>query len=73
MTTVKRPGRPPKYDWDLLADGQPHVLYAGKDFVSDLASFRALVHSTAARRGLKVTTSIDKSQKSVAFTFRKDD
>lgn len=73
MSTVKRPGRPPKYDWDLWTDGQPHVKYQGKDFSSDLASFRALVHSTAARRGLKVATNIDKAQKSVSFTFRNDD
>lgn len=66
----RRPGRPAKYKWDLLTNGEQWVLYQGKDFQSELASFRALVWSTAARKGLGVVTSIDKHQKSVTFTFK---
>lgn len=71
--TAKRPGRPAKYDWDSLVDGSQHVLFQGSDFDSELPSFRALVHSTAHRRGKKVATSIDTRNKSVTFTFRDEE
>lgn len=67
----KRRGRPPKYDWELLGDGQLHVLYEGQDFETSCTSFRALVHRSANARGLKADTRIDKNAHSVAFTFFK--
>lgn len=53
-------GRPPKYNWDQITDGQIHVLRRGRDFDTSAISFRALAHRTATARGLKVETSIQK-------------
>lgn len=46
----RRRGRPPKYDWDPLFDGEIHVWFKGEDFQVSPASFRALVHRTASAR-----------------------
>lgn len=53
-------GRPPKYDWDELFDGQTWVLEAGKDYprTSSARSIRSSVYSAAHRRGVRVVTSI---------------
>lgn len=67
----RRRGRPPKYNWDDLFDGEIHVFYQGTDFDTSPTSFRALVHRTAgAREGdWKAETRIDKNAKSVLFKF----
>lgn len=54
-------GRPPKYDWDEITDGQIHVLRKGRDFQTSAVSFRALAHRTASARGMRVTTTIQKA------------
>lgn len=59
-------GRPPKYDWDKITDGQIHVLRKGRDFDTSAVSFRALAHRTATSRGMTVTTNIQKATEDAA-------
>ena len=49
-------GRPPKYDWEKLSDGQPKVLVHGRDYQVATPSFRSAVYAYAARFGLDVKT-----------------
>lgn len=56
-----RRGRPPKYDWDAIADGQVHVLRKGRDFHTSAVSFRALCHRTKQARGMGLETTIQKA------------
>lgn len=58
---TRRRGRPPKYDWDTITDGQIHVLRQGRDFQTSAVSFRALCHRTAAARSLGLETRIQKA------------
>lgn len=71
----RRRGRPPLYDWESYFDGQIHVLYQGRDFNPSPQSFRALVHRTAAAKGVgwKAETQIDKNNNSVSFRFYQED
>jgi hypothetical protein len=49
-------GRPAKYDWAALADGEEHTLEEGVDFSCTAESFAILVRRTARvkRRSVKV-------------------
>ena len=53
-------GRPPKYDWNTIMDGQDKLLFRGGDFGENLTAkdFRVQVLAEANRRNLRVKTSI---------------
>lgn len=63
LAEVPKPrlGRPPKYNWDEITDGQVHVLRKGRDFPTSAVSFRALCHRHASSRGMTVQTHIQKA------------
>ncbi len=73
MSTKRKRGRPPLYDWDSLFDDQIHHYFKGADFQVSIESFRALVHRTASARieggPWKAETKIDKNAQSVSFRF----
>lgn len=62
----RRRGRPPKYDWDTITDGQIHVLRKGRDFPTSAVSFRALCHRTADVRNLDLETRIQNATEDAA-------
>ena len=62
-------GRRESVDWDLLKDGKPYRLEAGKDFPADssTASVQSAAHQAAARRGLKARTTVNDGSVIVQF------
>jgi hypothetical protein len=62
-------GRPPKYDWDLLTNGEVWSGKQGIDFTARLDSFRIYLHEVAAARGLKVKTATKDDE--IRFQFRR--
>lgn len=47
-------GRKPKYDWELLLNGEPHELYENEDYDCTPQSFAALVRYNARVRGIEL-------------------
>lgn len=43
-----------RYDWDVLLDGQEHVLYEGIDYFGPMQNLRSAACFAAKRRGLGV-------------------
>ena len=62
-------GRPPKYPWDVWADGQARRLIRGADFDADLVSFRTMVHRKARDLGLAAFTHINLADSSIQVQF----
>lgn len=54
---MKKRGRPAKYNWDQLLNGEEHRIQT-TDLPVTAENFRSLVHTTARRRGVKATTKI---------------
>lgn len=65
-------GRPRKYPWDQWLDGSYWEIVRGEDFVCQLDSMTAAIHSAAKQRGLSVTTNTNPDNTSIVFrSFRK--
>lgn len=62
-------GRPPKYDWERLTDGQARRLFKDTDFDAELHSFRTMVHRKARDMGLKAHTKINEADASITIQF----
>lgn len=63
-------GRPPKYDWQHLTDGQARRLYKDTDFDAELHSFRTMVHRKARDLGMKAHTKINEADLSITVQFQ---
>lgn len=71
-------GRPPKYPWDLWANGKAWHLRRGnreeidsgdKDFEAELISFRTMVHRKARDLDLGAKTHINRADHSIKVQF----
>lgn len=68
-------GRPQKYDWDSLFNGEEQFCWPGQDFQCAPASFRALIYRTVAVRNLRLLAPVhlDKNTGLVRFRVSQDD
>jgi len=64
-------GRPSKYQWDQWANGKPWKLEAGTDFTISVESMRTAARAYAARRGLKVKTSVVDGRTALVLQFER--
>lgn len=56
--TMRGRGRPPKYDWGRLLNGDRWSLKRGNDFDCDPGSLLALVRTTARKQGKTVKCNV---------------
>lgn len=68
MTKLR--GRPPKYDWDALFNGEEQFCWPEQDFTCSPASFRALVYRTAAVRNLEMAAPVRLEKATGLIRFR---
>ena len=65
----RRRGRPAKYDWATLLNGEVHRLRHNEDFpdVQDSNTFRMMVYTAAKRASTNVHVHIDEQEHDVLY------
>lgn len=56
LPPATRKGRPPKYDYKLLFDGNPHLMVRGEDYDCADQSVRNALINQGKRIGLRIAT-----------------